>query len=87
MNDEKIKELAEKAGFVYWQNEEWGPGPGHIDWSAVYDKEFAKYTELLVQECIEVLTKRFMGDLNREDMEVRRCITDVKNHFGLKDEI
>jgi hypothetical protein len=25
-----------------------------------------------------------MGDLNREDMEVRRCITDVKKHFGVE---
>ncbi len=87
MNNKKIKELAEKAGFVYWRDEPWGPGPEHIDWSCMYDEEFAKYTELLVQECIGVLTKRFMGDLNREDMEVRRCIADVKNHFGLKDEI
>jgi len=36
-----------------------------------------------VQECIGVLNKRFMGDLNREDMEVRRCIADVKKHFGV----
>lgn len=43
-----IKQLAEDAGFIFWQNEEWGPGPGHIDWSAIYDKEFNKYTEYLI---------------------------------------
>ena len=37
-----------------------------------------------VKQCIDVLEKRFMGDLNREDMEVRRCIEDIKNHFGVK---
>ena len=46
-----------------------------------YDKEFA---ELILKETISVLQKRFMGDLNREDMEVRRCITDVKKHFGVE---
>jgi hypothetical protein len=43
-----------------------------------------KFAELIVQECIDVLNKRFMGDLNREDMEVRRCIADVKKHFGVE---
>lgn len=44
-----------------------------------------KFADLIVQECIDVLNKRFMGDLNREDMEVRRCIADVKKHFGVEE--
>jgi len=40
--------------------------------------------ELIVAEAIAVLQKRFMGDLNREDMEVRRCVEDVKKHFGVE---
>ena len=40
--------------------------------------------ELIVQEAIGVMQKRFMGDLNREDMEVRRCIEDVNKHFGVE---
>jgi hypothetical protein len=47
-----------------------------------YDKEFA---ELIVKETISVLQKRFMGDLNREDMEVRRCIADIQKHFGVEE--
>ena len=43
-----------------------------------------KFAELIVQEAIDVLQKRFMGDLNREDMEVRRCVDDVKKHFGVE---
>jgi uncharacterized protein YpuA (DUF1002 family) len=39
--------------------------------------------ELIVAEAIAVLQKRFMGDLNREDMEIRRCVEDVKKHFGV----
>lgn len=52
-----IKELAEEAGFIFWQDEEWGPGPGHIDWSAIYDKEFNKYSELLIGH----LTQRLLN--------------------------
>ena len=52
--NKRIIELAEEAGFVFWQNESWGPGPGHIDWSAIYDKEFQKYTELLIRNCAEI---------------------------------
>ena len=43
------------------------------------------FAELIVRECISTLNKRFMGDLNREDMEVRRCIEDVKKHFGVEE--
>lgn len=39
--------------------------------------------ELIVQDCVRVLNKRYMGDQNREDLEVRRCIEDVKKHFGI----
>ena len=45
-----------------------------------------KFAELIVKECVTVLNNRFMGDLNREDLEVRRCIADIKKHFGVNDE-
>ena len=37
--------------------------------------------DMVIDECIYVLEKRFMGDMNREDMEVRRCIEDLRHHF------
>jgi hypothetical protein len=46
--------------------------------------EVAKFSELMVAEAINVLQKRYMGDLNREDQEVMRCIEDVKKHFGVE---
>lgn len=46
--------------------------------------EVAKFSELMVAEVINVLQKRYMGDLNREDQEVMRCIEDVKKHFGVE---
>jgi hypothetical protein len=45
---------------------------------------FEKFTELIAREAIYVVEKRFMGDLNREDMEVHRCVEDLKKHFGVE---
>jgi hypothetical protein len=55
---------------------------GHGGFIEQFDEE--KFAELIVKECVTVLNNRFMGDLNREDMEVRRCIADVKQHFGVE---
>lgn len=46
-----IQELAEAAGFVMWDDEEWGPGPGHVDWNSDYTEEFAQFLKLL-SDCI-----------------------------------
>ena len=74
--NEKIKQLAEQA-------EDYVESLGLVnDYWQVYNEKFA---ELIVRECISTLNKRFMGDLNREDMEVRRCIEDVKKHFGVEE--
>ena len=73
--NERIKELAEQCGFR--------SNPDIYDRNQSFD--IPKFAELIVQECIGVLNKRFMGDLNREDMEVRRCIADVKKHFGVEE--
>jgi hypothetical protein len=81
MNDMIIKKLAEKAGFFYWENESWGPGPNFIDWSCVYDKEFAKYTELIVRECANV------GALGQSCTDRDLIIRGVLAHFGIKDEV
>ena len=69
--NERILELAKQCG--YWSGQT-------IEMNDVGIKKFA---ELIVRECIEVLNKRFMGDLNREDHEVRRCIKDLKDLFGV----
>jgi hypothetical protein len=72
--NERIKELAEQAGMNIVDDE-----------FSTYGKFAKKFAELIVQEAIDVLQKRFMGDLNREDMEVRRCVEDVKKHFGVEE--
>jgi len=47
--DKRTQELAEQAGFVFWGNESWGPGPGHIDWSCDYNEESEKFIKLVDQ--------------------------------------
>jgi hypothetical protein len=42
-----IQKLLEDAGFGMWGDEEWGPGPGHIDWSSDHSREFEQFLKLL----------------------------------------
>jgi hypothetical protein len=78
-----ISALAERSGFILWQEEDWNDG-SVVDWSSNYDVELQNFYDNLVKEAISVVQRRYMGDQNREDMEVKRCIEDLKNHFGVK---
>ena len=71
--NERILELADKAV------EDISSGPWNIS-----DEFCKKFAELIVEEAIAVVQRRFMGDLNREDLEVRRCVEELKQHFGVK---
>jgi hypothetical protein len=75
MVNELIRELTEQA----WDTTAVSPNFGH-------PVSFAeKLSELIIQECIETVHKRYMGDNNREDMEVLRCVSELKNHFGVEE--
>ncbi len=76
--NERMKELSNIAYMNHMERNEDSSFGRRYD----YDKEFA---ELILKETISVLQKRFMGDLNREDMEVRRCIADILKHFGVEE--
>ena len=79
--NKRIKELAEQATKDKWKLNRYMSDP-------VFDGcelDTEKFAELIVQDCLDVLNSRFMGDLNREDMEVKRCIEDVKKHFGVEE--
>ena len=47
----KIIALAKQAGFVFLEDESWGPGSEYIDWASDYDKELEKLVDLVVQDC------------------------------------
>lgn len=72
--NERIRQLVRQAGLddLDFPIEDWDNVP------------LAKFAELIVLECINTVQKRFMGDLNREDQEVRRCVEDLKQHFGVE---
>jgi hypothetical protein len=46
--------------------------------------ELEKFAQLIIQDCINTVQKRYMGDNNREDMEVLRCVSELKNRFGVE---
>ena len=50
-----------------------------------WDKQaLRRFGNLIIKDCIDTLQERFMGDLNREDQEVRRCIETLQKHFGVE---
>lgn len=53
----KYRKLAKKAGFVFWKNEDYGPGKGYIDWSSTYDDEIVKFAKLIVKDFHKNLIK------------------------------
>jgi len=79
--NKQIKKLAEKAGFVLWGYEEWGPGPGYVDWCTNYDEELIKYTELIVKECAAELI-RWKDEPFPYDPEFGAKL--IKQHFGVE---
>jgi hypothetical protein len=74
----RTRKLAEKAGFVFWSDEVWGPGPKHIDWSSSYDQELECLVKLVAKECAELPLK---------DPELRAgwyaCQEAIKKHFKI----
>ena len=76
----RIKELAEDAGFAFWEDEEWKPHGAIIDWSAEYDKEFQKYTELLINECLVICQNHYTIEGIAQNIE-----KDIKEKFGIKE--
>ena len=79
--NEQIKELEKQAFDAVWNLYNYPIGPGTHFRPDGFEEKFA---ELIVKECITTVQKRYMGDNNREDMEVRRCVADMKQHFGVE---
>ena len=72
--NERIKQLAEVAGFVLWQDESWNPGDV-IDWSCRYDDEFKRFAELIVRETLNEMGEqmgKFGDDQSNNPIGVER---------------
>ena len=76
MNNQ-IRELAEQAGFVLWNDEDWKPESQVIDWSSVYDKELEKFAELIVKECAELADEPTSRPYESYGEK-------IKKHFGVE---
>jgi len=48
------------------------------------EEEQYDVARLIINDAIKVIKRRYMGDNNREDMEVLRCVEDLKTHFGVE---
>jgi hypothetical protein len=58
----RILELLKESGFVFWQNESWGPGAGRVDWSNDYDREIWDFVKLLTDEHRQTLIDNGFDD-------------------------
>ena len=45
--NERIRELAEQAGFECWKDEPYRPEGQTIDWASNYDEELERFAELI----------------------------------------
>jgi len=77
--NERIKDLAEQAGFVLWQDEPWRP-TDVIDWSSRYDDELKKFAELIVLECGVALSPMLRDMVSRG-----QAFGLIKQHFGVEE--
>ena len=86
--NERIVELLREAGFCFWKDEEWGPGPNQIDWAAQYTDEMNKFINLLLQDVMnlfgdERLSLHYLEKPCCEDA-VYLLQSKIKERFGIK---
>lgn len=70
--NKKTIELAKEAGFVFWEDEDWGPGSEYIDWGTEYDKELDKLVELVVRECAKSVHHIKIRDNNLGEIVIEK---------------
>ena len=77
--NERIKKLAEQAGFQYIKDE-------GIGWAGNYNDSLPKFAELLVRECIEIVEPCKCGccDGEPEGIIADTIIKQIKKHFGVE---
>ena len=57
MKQKLINKLAKKAGFIFWEDEEYaGDRAGKIDWSCDYDNELKKFAKLVKEEVMKEIS-------------------------------
>ena len=84
--NERIKQLAEQAGFQYIKDE-------RIGWAGNYNASLPKFAELIVRECLEhgkltqsqaVVNGSEEYNAGRE-MGIEVFMNQIKKHFGVEE--
>ena len=70
--NERIKELAEQAGFQYIDDE-------GIGWAGNYNASLPKFAELIVRECIDTVLDCSVEYTTRPQVAI-----EIKEHFGVE---
>ena len=79
--NERIKQLAEQAGFQYIKDE-------GIGWAGNYNDSLPKFAELIVRECIgcceQVISDPVPKSVDTWLNGGSQCIDQIKQHFGVE---
>ena len=51
---DKLRHIAEQAGFTFWSDEEWKPEGAIVDWAAADDSDLVRFYHLVVRECADI---------------------------------
>jgi hypothetical protein len=81
--NEKFKLLAEKSGFLLWENEPWKPEGAIVDWSSQYDVELERFAELIVRKCAKICDD-IDAEYGGEDVLASWCSKAIIKHFGVE---
>ena len=71
--NERIRELAEQAGFQYIKDE-------RIGWAGNYNASLPKFAELIVRECAGIIESQDVDPAFRHRMSWA-----IKQHFGVEE--
>ena len=74
--NERIKKLAEQAGFQYIKDE-------GIGWAGNYNASLPKFAELLVKECAQVC--RDQPNIYAMKLDRDNCAIAIEEHFGVEE--
>jgi len=76
--NERIKELAQQAGFQYIKDE-------GIGWAGNYNASLPKFAELIVRECANVCESMDRGHYKEvQDATLKDASVKIKEHFGVE---
>lgn len=79
--DKKLKKLAKKAGFIFWENDDSWAGDrfDEIDWSCEYDEELEKFADLVSREKCSTMNQQIQKQievLEQEQFRVKTLINE-----------